>query len=725
MQDYTSYYPGHSIMLGGRSYAFRDAMFAANTLPSNVFTDGNGTTYTAAQLAALAPRSAFRGDRLYTRVENRNYSGNFVNAAPTVINDAFIQYEWKDYEKTELRNQVRAEATYKLDSGKWGKHTLLAGIQYMELESDESEFGPAYSFQNQFGGANNVRDYARYSYKNPRDYSPIRYGRQGDGFADAPRVHLNDFEKRSWDLGYYGVYQGQFWHDRFTVIGGVRYDRSDTRQTQFWRYEKTRPIDVKSRGDLGVGGQDAPDATSPQLGLSFAVTKNISVFGLYSTGIVPNPNDFDGYGNMMKPTKAKNYEAGVKFDLVDGRISGTISAYKIERENQPKYIWWAPSPYQSIKKGADPSKPAATVWWYAHPDALGQAIHHTAGMTPAQGAALARQIFPASWHPMINELAAYSNVPAQGAGNWGSVFSQGPIGSTFWNWAATYEANSVNPPPNYSGTDYMPLVDLSNPQVVAFMEAASLWGGGWWGNQGYTAGQNYRFGSGASGIGNTPDGNGASIPLNDEAKGWDVSLIFTPHDDIQILANFAHVERKITSRTFQFVKAPYYPFGWWMKSDDNFGTYNSTKKPSDVYLNVADTTTYNATTPYYNESGDDSPENTASLWVRCGLKLFGDGLKKWTVGFGGNWEDKRLFYSGFMGGGGNVTLAADGSRRLVKYYTGDRYTVNALVEYRTVINDKYHMRYALNIDNVLDDQGRYGLVYGAGSSYKLSVGMNF
>jgi hypothetical protein len=51
--------------------------------------------------------------------------------------------------------------------------------------------------------------------------------------------------------------------------------------------------------------------------------------------------------------------------------------------------------------------------------------------------------------------------------------------------------------------------------------------------------------------------------------------------------------------------------------------------------------------------------------------------------------------------------------------------VNALVEYRTVINDKYHMRYALNIDNVLDDQGRYGLVYGAGSSYKLSVGMNF
>jgi hypothetical protein len=52
-------------------------------------------------------------------------------------------------------------------------------------------------------------------------------------------------------------------------------------------------------------------------------------------------------------------------------------------------------------------------------------------------------------------------------------------------------------------------------------------------------------------------------------------------------------------------------------------------------------------------------------------------------------------------------------------------TVNLLLEYRTKFFDKYATRFALNVDNLLDDQGRYGQIYALGSSYKFSVGVDF
>lgn len=670
-------------------------------------------TFDSRQVANAGPKrgdftgaDAARAAALYGTVTDAPISRQAANTAPTTYNDAVIQYEWIDYNRVEKRNQIRADATYHLDLREWGDHTFLAGLQYMDITSDEDQFGPAYSY-----GGHNVTNHDRYSYKNPQDHTPFRYGVQGDGLSDNPRVHLYNWVKTSHDLGYFAVYQGKFFKNILTVIGGYRWDRSDAREVRNFIYESTRPAEVNSRVS-----PDAPRATSPQIGISVAVTREISLFGVYSTGVVPNYYDRDGNGDMMKPTKAKNYEAGVKFDLFNGRLSGTVSAYKIIREGQPKYIWWAPSPYQSRIKGYDSAKPNATVLWYATPDAFWEGIHNTPGRTAAQQAALAKKIWPAGWYGLIDEIAA-SNTKQS---NWSQY---GPIAGNFWGTA--WQAEAPTSDASYTGNFYFPLANYSDPEVAKFLNAI-LAAPGWKGNYYYTAGQPYRYGDGSVGYGNIADGSGASVPMDDESRGWDINLIWSPADDLQILASFARMNRKITTRTYKFVDAPsYWPGAPWFTSDNSYGTLDNTKTAADVYTDVLHTSTYNQTIPDYNNPGDDSPANSAKLWVRYSFDKLVPALKGLTIGLGGEWTDRSLWLTGFSGGGGNV-IYEDGTRTLVKAYTKQRYILNGMVEYNHRFpNGKSSVRIALNVDNILNDKDLYGLLYAPGLAWKLSASVNF
>jgi hypothetical protein len=461
-----------------------------------------------------------------------------------------LWYQWKDYNKEETRQQVRAEATYIRDFGKWGKHTLLAGSQYMGLKSVEDEYGPAYAYTNLTTKTPvSVVNADRYNYKNPTDYSPFVFGTQGDGLPDVARTHLYNYLKHTWDLGYYAVYQGQFFKDRLTLIAGERWDRSDARQVQNYVYEQGHPAVVQGPGTPGTSGK-APTATSPQIGLSYSITRHLSVFGLYSTGETPNPYAADGNGNILAPTKAKNKEVGLKFDLLDGRISGTISAYEIERTGAPKYIWWAPNPYKSIQQGWDKAKPNAVIGAYTTPDAMWLVIHNTAGDTTAQGLALAKKIWPAGWYPLLDELAATDTQA--------NAFN-GPQGSQFWSTTAGNAwVNTGNYDPNYKGNLWFPLLNLSDPDVAKAFAAIKS-NPGWDGNYYTDPGNTYRFGDGSTGFTNGPGANGAYVPMNDKARGWDASFMFTPNDWMQITLNFAHVDRRVTSQTYKFVSLTNWP----------------------------------------------------------------------------------------------------------------------------------------------------------------------
>jgi outer membrane receptor for ferric coprogen and ferric-rhodotorulic acid len=69
---------------------------------------------------------------------------------------------------------------------------------------------------------------------------------------------------------------------------------------------------------------------SPLYGVVFEVTKEVSLFAVRSTSLFPDSTK-DSFGNQFSPQVGLGYEGGVKIDLMDGKISGTVSYFQIEQ----------------------------------------------------------------------------------------------------------------------------------------------------------------------------------------------------------------------------------------------------------------------------------------------------------------------------------------------------------------------------------------------------------
>lgn len=69
---------------------------------------------------------------------------------------------------------------------------------------------------------------------------------------------------------------------------------------------------------------------SPMFGAMFDITKEVSVFAVHSTSLFPT-TDKNSFGTQMPPVVGKSTEVGAKIELLDGKISGTVSYYKIEQ----------------------------------------------------------------------------------------------------------------------------------------------------------------------------------------------------------------------------------------------------------------------------------------------------------------------------------------------------------------------------------------------------------
>jgi len=230
-------------------------------------------------------------------------------------------------------DQFRIEANYKFEIGKT-EHNLLAGRTDLNRVRDRS-----------VKGTNNLPT-QQYNWRAPDDLSYFRY----DPANQVPLNQQLDEDLHRDDTGHYFVYQGKFIDNRLNLIGGIRHDRTDGK-----RVFRNLTTGMES----GVQGSKAgkpTTKTSPQYGASFAVTREITLFALASSGLSPNDDKTDGAGYVMRPTTAKSLEAGFKVDLFNGRVSGTLSAYQIDRKDVPQYIWWAPAP---VRTGYDPTKPLA------------------------------------------------------------------------------------------------------------------------------------------------------------------------------------------------------------------------------------------------------------------------------------------------------------------------------------------------------------------------------
>jgi outer membrane receptor for ferric coprogen and ferric-rhodotorulic acid len=72
---------------------------------------------------------------------------------------------------------------------------------------------------------------------------------------------------------------------------------------------------------------------TPYVGLVLDITRNLSAYASYTNIFKPQGNVRDRNGRLLDPLEGKNYEAGLKALLLDGKLLATAAVYRIEQDN--------------------------------------------------------------------------------------------------------------------------------------------------------------------------------------------------------------------------------------------------------------------------------------------------------------------------------------------------------------------------------------------------------
>ncbi len=82
-------------------------------------------------------------------------------------------------------------------------------------------------------------------------------------------------------------------------------------------------------------------ATSPLVGVVFAVTKSVNLFAVHSSSLFPTSVN-NSFGAPLPAVKGKSIEGGAKFETEGGKLSGTVSYYIIDQtggfQNDPTAV---------------------------------------------------------------------------------------------------------------------------------------------------------------------------------------------------------------------------------------------------------------------------------------------------------------------------------------------------------------------------------------------------
>lgn len=572
-----------------------------------------------------------------------NGDGEF-EAGP--IDDAIFRGTWRESSEESSRDQLRLEANYSFDlfadSELWGlKNSFLLGYSDESTDKDVTSAG---TLQDEF------------FYWNPTDSSYIRYGYNGDGTAapDVTNIAMNSDSASN--EGTYLVYQGKWLNDRLTFVGGARRDTNGLSSfTENFR-------DGSTSSSLS---EDQSENTT-QFGLSFALNERISLYALEAEGIMPN---FDGkrdvYGDPMQAVTAKSHEVGVKFDLIEGKLSGTISKYRIEQTGTPIFYWWAPSPAMNqFKRDQD-------------------IVYNVADFNPTVEADWRNGAFSASqaeWDSAVSAGSAYqiddtwyvNASQASGANYMDAVFDNSKDIGGWSGWLYNQDENTNN----------------------ATLDFASGERTGWQGN----------------------------LSGDQESHGYEAQINFTPTDNTQFVLNYAYTQRSVVNAGV-FPEYPYADGNWdrwavWYFPDGQWGL-TGYYEDGVAYTDAQNTSTWQGRGYGAGETQDDTPPHALSGW---GNYKFTDGaLSGLSIGLGFQWEDKREYFSGITDGAGQLVKDEEGERVIL--YTADRLNIDAMVKYDFKIKER-NAWLQLNVYNLMDDQDAYGYIYAAPMSYRMQFGID-
>jgi len=238
-------------------------------------------------------------------------SGNFGMAN----NGTFLQgrrLRHQIYYNRDDTVQTDAVGKYRFD---WGGLSLLFGGQYVDR-----------SFHNSAGQAPNDPALGSDPIASPLPLWDLKDPSTWSRVVHIPLSALTasavDQTTRYADKALYGGTTFGFFDNRLLVLAG-------------WRWTMTESTLTDNR--TGVSQPTATESVvTPQYGLLYKATPQLSLYASYAESFVPASQPLvnrDGTRSPAQSTKGRGYEVGVKGDLFDGRLSGTLACFDIVNRN--------------------------------------------------------------------------------------------------------------------------------------------------------------------------------------------------------------------------------------------------------------------------------------------------------------------------------------------------------------------------------------------------------
>jgi outer membrane receptor protein involved in Fe transport len=615
-----------------------------------------------------------RAQDFLNTIEARQIIDGSSNDVVIEVDNAVLQYNWGgNFEITDWI-QHRHELNWNrriFNGNRWleSEHNFLLG--YSMESQDYERIG---------SGTADSPDGDNFMYKDPTDSSYIRFGKMSDGTPDLPFRATQLQGSTSENEGVYLVYSGRFFNDRLFLVAGFREDTTTSKNGYF--------EEIGSRAGRTYFEDSKVNKQTHQFGVSFEILNGLTAYALTSEGVEPNfGGQRDGTGKALDATVADATEFGIKLNLLDGKIAGTISKFKIEREGLPFSYWWAPAPIRGEFRRNDDIIYRMEDWNLDTPGRIDNRY---------LGAAIDE------WNAAKASGAVYQKESEDGRFTYTYLNASTPEGAAYLD-RVFEELNKEFGLPRDQRTDNDPWPGwlyggFDDPEVN-------------------TAGEDWSTGDFFQSI-------------SDKSEGWEAQFIFTPNDNIQLIVNYSHVEREVISPG-NFASYDYADGNWdrwtmWYFPNANWGLAGV--QPEEVYpdgpapgLPNADTGTWTGVGWGQGESLDDTPEDVISFWGRYS---FSDDskLSGLELGLGGFWESGREYASAFTSAGQRKQNETGNS---IKAVTDERLTLNGMVRYEFRMQDRWDAFFQLNVDNMLDDDDQYGLVYAPGRSWKIHFGMTF
>lgn len=147
-------------------------------------------------------------------------------------------------------------------------------------------------------------------------FNPVYTGKQTIKLATNPEVQRIPSTQT-------GLYiQDQMKFDRWVVTGGLRHDKADTTGNRIF----------PASGTSVIAYDQSASATTGRLGAVYLFDSGWAPYISYASSFAPEIGN-DVYGNVLKPSTGKQFEAGIRYQPIGQRVSYTASVFNLVRQN--------------------------------------------------------------------------------------------------------------------------------------------------------------------------------------------------------------------------------------------------------------------------------------------------------------------------------------------------------------------------------------------------------